>query len=243
MFVAFIVGSTAPSPSPIPTCIDPTTFTLLNLNQYTGMMPTVINNNLGGVGPSGGPQNLYIRNVGRANLDPSNPHNGAPIDLRITATSDYRASNNLHNGFGVGGAGRFGEINIRGAGPICNGCTGVGGQWHPELTYTDFDMAIIHQPSGQLLDVTGGFQTFLTFYDLDSLAGQNGGPRRAIECIMVDSTSGSVVVHMEPGAALTQHAPQEVMAWVMSDGTHAFGSPNPAFSAESRLYFALMVVR
>ena len=153
-------------------------------------MPTVAHSNLGGVGPDGGTENLYIRNVGIAKLDPSNPHNGASIDLRITATSDYRASNNALNGFGAGGGGRFGVVNMRAPGPVCNGCTGIGGEWHPELTYTDFEMAFIHQPSGELLDVTGGFQTFLTFYDFDSLTGQNGGPRRAIECIMVDSSSG-----------------------------------------------------
>ena len=114
------------------------------------------------------------------------------------------------DGFGAGGRGRFGVVNLRAPGAICVGCTGIGGQWHPELTYTDFEMAFIHQPSGRLLDVSGGFRTFVTFYDFDSLGGVNGGPRRAIECIMADSTSGSIVMHTELGATLTRHTPQEV---------------------------------
>lgn len=138
-----------PPNGPAPTCIDPSTFTLINLDQYNeeeALTPALANSNLGGVGPSSGPANLYFRNVGIANLSPSNPHDGAPIDLRITATSDYRASNNMLNGFGAGGRGSFGVVNLRAPGSMCNGCTGIGGQWHPEVTYTDFEMAFIHQP-------------------------------------------------------------------------------------------------
>lgn len=72
--------------------------------------------------------------------------------------------------------------------------------------------------SGQLLDVTGGFQTYITFYDFDSLGGVNGGPRRAIECIMADSTSGSIVMHVN--SALTQHAPQEVRVAITLHAMH-----------------------
>lgn len=50
------------------------------------------------------------------------------------------------DGFGAGQAVRFGVINLRAPGAICPSCTGIAGQWHPQLTYTDFVFEIIHQP-------------------------------------------------------------------------------------------------
>lgn len=66
--------------------------------------------------------------------------------------------------------------------------------------------------------MTGGFQTYLTFYDFDTLGAQANGLLRAIECVMADATSGSIITHLHmdpqtglPNTQLTQHQPQEVM--------------------------------
>ena len=100
----------------------------------------------------------------------------------------------LADGFGFNNNGRFGVINLRGPGPICPQCTGIAGEWHPQFVYTDFEFDIIHQPSGQLLNVAGGFKTYLTFYGAPSADPPPPMCHSLLCCRWVLVTSGVFVV-------------------------------------------------
>jgi hypothetical protein len=234
-------------------CIDPATFTFMNFDQYTRTQPSIANNNLGGVGPAAGPPQLAIANTGIAKTPGNLATEGRSLGVRFTVAGDnsqtiagltepfYRSANNIVNGFGQTGGGRFGVVNLRSPGPICNGCTGAGPLWHPDLTFTDLNMDIIDQTTNAVLDLTGAtsFRTFLTFYDFDAqgqFGGANLNPAQsfAIECLQAEPVLGpiggtliertssdpSIVASLQVPTLLVQHPATDLNTWVATDGSY-----------------------
>ena len=202
------------------TCLDTTTVTQLT---FTGA--TTVISNLGDQGgragsqntPGVSPQQIYMRNVGFAKT--VNSANGRALDLRVTALTEYRASNADLNGGIDSDTGAFMVVNV---------INPNSGAWHNDINFVDLQIEIMDQTTGLPLDITGGFETWLTMYDFDEL-GPNP-TRRGIECTQSIPTPrpfpGSLVMYTETATELETLTMATIAGEAAADTTYS-GSQYP----------------
>ena len=201
------------------TCLDTTTVTQL---AFTGASTTI--SNLGNQGgragtqntPGVSPQQIFMRNVGFAKT--ANSANGRALDLRVTALTEYRAANADLNGGTDTDTGAFMVVSVM------NPSTNTG-RWHNDINFVDLQIEIMDQVTGAPLDVSGGFETWLSMYDFDEL-GPNPN-RRGIECTQsIANSGGTLVMYTETATELETLTMATISGEAAADSSYS-GSQYP----------------
>ena len=166
-----------------------------------------------GVRTNSTPREIYIENVGE--------YSGSQIDLRITNETAYRAWNPRMNGVvrqlnGRGErSGFFGALNV-----LAPRAPGGFASWTAELTFVQVRYTFVHHQSdldGSPLPLP---RAFLTFYDIDTLAGGLA----SVECVAMQ---GAALVQSAASTQVVTHASVDALV----NASAAAGSSTAAAGA------------
>jgi hypothetical protein len=157
--------------------------------------------------------------------DPTAAPNGRLLDLLVEvdglpgAALPYVPANPTLNGISGQDANSFGVINVK--------SPNTDNLWHSDITFVQLRFTLIDTVTGAPLDTTGGFETWITFYDFDGAAGP-----RELECgSAIPIGGGNIVAYSEDpalgGTSLAIRTMQDMDALIAADTSYAANQRPP----------------